>query len=249
MALTTPDLMLLDKAEPGKKVTGLVPGGSYDRLVEAGLIDADHKLTGKGAKFLGSLRAAVVELQRGVPFARRKAVDGAKGAAPRSTPIGWFTGTYAKKQWIANGACFILGKPDKSMEAQEGDSEVRHKVATILQSGTAGKPEDFVEMKPYAYQVADLGGMEMVWLISDDGAIAAPMQAIFFDLIKEKFPTATFYVHRDRFGSGTMDNQMFVARVTNRGLKNNIVALVMAVAGCPRPVHLEEKASGEMSGG
>lgn len=247
MNLELADLMLLDKAEAGQKLTGSVSGGSYERLAEHGFIDERRFLTGKGAKFLGSLRKAVVEQQRGIAFARRKRNEADQAALPRSTPIGWFTGTYAKKQWIANGAAFIVGKPGKTMDSQAGDSEIRHKVATILQTGTAGKPEDFVDVEPYAFQVVGLGGIEMVWLKSADGTIIGAVQAMFFDLIKERYPTATFCAHRERFMSGALENQMFAAKVTNRGVKNNIVALVMALGGGARPELVEEQ-SGELSG-
>jgi len=235
MVLQLEDLMLLNKAESGQRLEMHDPV-VLERLQSKGLIGEEYCLTEKGEHLQSRLREVVEEQQRGVPFERRWKKNAVHEAAmPRSTQIGWFTGSYAKKSYLTNGALFLLGRPDKSMDAVKGDSEIRHKVAVILQSCTAGKPEEFVEVKPYAFQVLGLGKMEIVWLRSEDGSIVGSVQAMFYDLVKYRYPTARFSAHRERFLNGNFAHQVFAVQVVNRGLKNNIVALVMALAGGSRP--------------
>jgi len=247
------DLMWLYQLEPDQKVIAKKGDdqaqASLERMTEAGVI-RDGMLTENGKAYREKLVNRVEELKVGVPVSQRAKNQADKAAHPQSTALGWLTGVHAKKPYITNGAVFILGKPGKEMEATEADSDFRQKMAAILNSHTAGKPEEFEELIPYAYQIADLGGMEFIWLSSKntdpEQIFLVPVQAMYIDLIKDRYPSATFWVNPKKWATEKVGDQMVIARVTNRGMKNNIVAMVLPVQGPPKAPVFGGRLSGDV---
>lgn len=241
---------------PGPKA--VAARGTIGRLTAAGFL-ADSGMTEKGKETHSRLVKTVNTLKAGVDVTKRVKTDVAKATDPKCTVMGWVTGTHAKKPYITNGAVFILGKPSKEMNAVEAPADLRMKVSALLNTHTSGKLDDYLEVKPYAYQISDLGGMEFIWLRSVEmslgidekedllmGALMVPIQAMFVDLIRDRYPSTTFWVKPKRYLAGNLSDHVVVARVTNRGIKNNVVALVIAVAGAPTPPVLEGGDSGDV---
>lgn len=228
--------------------TGVIDAGSDSRkrLMEAQLIDETGHLTVTGTEVYEKLRETVARLKSGVPVEQRKKSDASAAEKPYSTQLGWVSGVYSKKAYITNGAIFILGHSEKSMEAKEADPGLRHALASLLQKHLAGKPEDFVQIEPKVYQIADLGGMEFIWLADEKNELRIPVQSMYVDMIKARYPSATFWVHGERFKSGKYADCLMLARVTNRGIKNNVVALVIGVVGVSVPELLKGDNIGDM---
>lgn len=234
------DLTLMYGMEPGGGITApksVEDKASIARLTEVGFL-ADGVMTEAGKEFHAKVVKRLDELKAGIPIDGRSKPQPGKATQPKSTVLGWLTGTHAKKDYVTNGAVFILGKPGKEMEAKEGPSDFRQKVSALLNTHTAGKLEDYVEVVAYSYQLAELGGMELIWLaekeFTAEPLAPIPVQAMYIDLIRDRYPSATFWVNSKRFASGKISDQILVARVTNRGIKNNVVALVIAVQGPPQ---------------
>ena len=203
------------------------------RLIEAGVAEADGTLTEYGKDLVHKVKSKVAALQKGIPFAKRVKNDSAAAMQPNSSFIGWFQAKFKDKTYITNGSLFLLGQPSKEMQATEADPAQRKGIATAIHTGTAGKKDDYTALFPWAYQMESLGGMELIWLSSEnvdpEQGVFVPVQAMFFDLIKERYPTASFWVHTKKAKDGDLLNNPIQARVTNRGIKNNVVALVMSV--------------------
>jgi hypothetical protein len=240
------DKVNLDAPKPGLDKQALkLSDETFQRLISANMINAGGLLTEHGRKTVVQLRATVGKLRQGVPFVMRVKTNAAAAERPTSSSIGWFTAEIKKKQYITNGALFLLGKPSKEMEAAPANAEQRQGIANAINSGTAGKKTDYAQLSPKVYQVAGIGGMELAWLFSEDDSIAMAIQAMFFDLIKERYPTATFWAHSKK-AAAKETLVPIQARVTNRGLKNNVVALVMPVE-VEWPAPKTEEPSGELS--
>ena len=247
------DLMVLNSSD-GEALNWKVQRVSQDsqlRLLEAGIADETGALTEYGKEFTLKVKAKVSVLRKGIPFAKRVKNDSTAAMQPNSSYIGWFQAKFKEKTYVTNGSLFLLGQPSKEMQAKEADAEQRKGIATAIHTGTAGKKDDYMQLTPYAYQVETFGGMEFIWLASEntdpEQGVFVPIQAMFFDLIKERYPTASFWVHAKKAKEHDLLNNPIQARVTNRGLKNNVVALVMAVeTGAPIPIL--EDTHGEVSG-
>jgi hypothetical protein len=188
------------------------------RLPKLGLTDAKGYLTEKGLELAENTVEKVKLLRNGLPIEKRKKTD---PKAILNSELPWVVGLIKKKDWVSNGELFILGKPEKGMEAVKGSSELRQLMPTIV--AKAASPKDLVEIEPKIWQMYDIGGLDFVWLNDDkgEGMTFVPIQSKYLDYIKDRYPSGKFFIRRKKADS------VIQVRVTNRGLKNNIVALVM----------------------
>jgi hypothetical protein len=198
--------------------------GMRERLEEAELIGNGNKLTQKALTLVESVKPKLEELKAGVPVQRR-ARDDSKDAES-SDAREWVSGSYRHKPWMCNGEVLILGKASKEMKATEGSSNVRSSVAATFHQFCAGRSTEFVAVEPFAYQVDPVSWFQMLWLRSEDGQTVA-VQTKYFDLIKQRYPSASFFLRTKMPADGKVPPLQ--ARVVNRGLKNNVVALLMPV--------------------
>ncbi len=222
-----------------------VPKEGQERILAAGITDEKGALTEYGKDFVMKLKSKILLLKGGIPFKHRVKNEAMAAMLPSSSWIGWFQAKFKDKTYITNGALFLLGQPSKEMEAVEASAEQRKGIATAIHTGTAGKKDEYTKLVPTVYQVEEFGGIELVWLVSQDGSMGVAIQAMFFDLIKERYPTASFWVHTKKAQEKDLLHSPVQARVTNRGLKNNVVGLVMAW-NTSLPLPKLEEAHGEV---
>jgi len=226
MKLRRADLLMLSKANEEKGTVDffdrnvVVDPESVHRIQRAGLADAKGVMTENGLKLAKAVMAKLHVLRAGVPFSERKSLMDS-----RASYYGpWFTGTLSKKAYLTNGYLFMLSRPMKQIDsAEQGSPELRQKVPGMVASSISEKK--VVELLPHTWVVFELGVFEVVWLADKDEKVFVPLNVAFMDLVKAKYQSARMYV---KAGSKGWDPIQF--RVRNRGLKNNVVAIVMPVA-------------------
>ncbi len=210
MTLKYADMVALSQADDGVLVQ---EPGTLTRLVEADLMDEDGKLTDQGEALFQKLKAREKMLRTGIPVERRKVGD--KLAILEGSAL-WATGRVSNQPLVTNGEVIFVGKPIKAMEAKPAPPEVKKRFPQTIAACLKGK---FVQLWPHTFQLKKLGEFEMIWLANKDQSVKIPIQVKYFDFLADKFPKGMW------FGQDVVSAVQ--VRVTNRGLKNNVVALLM----------------------
>jgi hypothetical protein len=222
MDLRQADLVLVSNADPEElkvdfgKIVPLRDPLSPDRLVEAGLVDKTGKFTDSGKGFYEKLMAKVAVLKGGVPLERRKLGEPKKLLEYECR---WNTGTLKKQPYFTNGEVFVIGKPEAAMQTRKGSSELRQAVPNTLRTSLAG---DFEEVFPVAWQTLVFGDLEVIWLVNEKQENPVAMQVMYFDYLKKRFPKGKYFVAVEPTASTPIQ-----IRVRNKGIKDNVCALVM----------------------
>ena len=222
MDLRQADLVLVSEADPKEmmvdfgSVKPLADPLSPDRLVDTGIVDHAGKFTEKGKAFYDKLSARIDELKKGVPLERRRLAE-PKKLMEYECP--WNTGTIKKQTYFTNGELFVLGKPETVMKSKKGSSELRQAVPNTLRSSLAG---DFEEVFPAAWQTLVFGDLEVIWLCNKEQKNPVAMQTMYFDYLNKRFPKGKYFNAVEPTASTPIQ-----IRVRNKGIKNNVCALIM----------------------
>lgn len=222
MALEYMDIVALSRAEgrqlqldPSYGVLVEDPG-TLPRLIEAGLITQNGSLTEAGVTMHKQIRSREESLQRGIPAKRRVKLD------PKAVISGdyrWATGKVTNQPICTNGELIYVGKPTDAMKAEQAPADIRKRFPKTIATCLKGKFEQFW---PHTYQVKKLGELEMVWLANASQEIFIPIQVKYYDFLTEKFKKGSWF--------GIDDISAVQMRVKNRGLKDNVVGLLMPFA-------------------
>lgn len=234
MALQRQDLVALSNADPKTKKIDyankllVLDTESVVRLKEEGYCDKKGNLTDKGVKAYDALQKKIEILKAGVPFTDRKNADHQR-IADSANP--WKVGTIKKKEYMTDGFFFCYGKPFRRMMAEKGSSDLRKKMPIIVNKVAGMK--NLTEIVPHTWMVHTFGGAELIWLVDKSEKLLVPVQTMYFDFLKFKYPSATFYTTKD--GEGKTPIQ---CRVANRGITNDVVGIIMPLEiddTVPRP--------------
>lgn len=204
-------------------------------LTENGLSTEFGDLTPKGVKAAKVVKKKFGAFKKGIPVEERVRSEAQTIERHDIGHISWTFGEYCRKMYVTNGDFLFLGKPFKSMKASEGLAKTRQVIASMLLSQCSGRSSEFLELTPALYQVDKTDTVQMVWLVSKNPELAIAVQAMYFDFVREKFPKAVFWIKHRRWLAG--EKVPVLARVTNKGLKNNVTALIMPldmeIKDCP----------------
>jgi len=210
------DLVALSKAKNGKLDINdrdvFLDPYSRVRLEEAKMIDSKGVLTPTGLKTFDQLKARVAALMGGIHFEDRVVRE---GDPVIHTTSPWLIGQACKQSVVSNGELLVMGKPFKWMGATQAVAEKKQVFQRVVDSGATK-----VSMKlfPHTYQMLDLGGMEIIWFANKEQDTFVAAQAGYYDVVMARYGSASCYLSKD--------HAMIQARVRNRGLKNNVVALL-----------------------
>lgn len=217
MSLTKKDLALLIHIDKDPE-SDLVPEADerIKRLLKAGLIDESIDLTAEGVEAIERIQTLTEKLSRGIPMAERKQVDPEKVYTDRAVAL-WRTGTVGKKPVVTDGTMIYVGKPVAGMKAEKGSTDARKMLPRIV----AQQKGDYVEVTPTYYQTnGKVLGIELVWLENKEAGVRAAIQAMYYDFVLNKFPSAKWLA--------TNEKVAVKASVKGKGItKDNVVALVM----------------------
>lgn len=210
MSLKYVDMIALSRADDGTVVDH---PGSLERLVEADLMDGDGRLTDQGEALYQKLKEKEKTLRAGIPAERRTKGD---KKAVLTGDYRWTTGRVSNQPIVTNGEVIFVGKPIKAMEIYKAPADVKKRFPQTIAACLKGV---FEEIWPHTYQLKRLGEFEMIWLVSKDQSVKIPIQVKYFDFLADKFPKGKW------FGQDAVSPVQI--RVKNRGLKDNVVALLM----------------------
>lgn len=229
MALQRTDVVALSKANPETMSLDfnsraiMTDPDTRNRLIAAKLIVKGGKLTKKGIVQFEKVMERLGVLREGVSINERKVT--ASNAIFLDEKPAWFYGEASQKPWVANTEVLFLGrKPDKAMNAEKGTSSQRKSVPVTLRGVLKGKKDKTLEVKPYAFQMDEFDGIELIWLKDADDILFIPLQAKYFDYIQDRFPKVTYHIDEDNNGNSAVQ-----LRVKNQGIKFNCVGLIMPV--------------------
>ena len=244
MTLQRQDLVALSNADPKTKKIDyankllVLDTESVIRLKDAEYCDEKGSLTDKGVKAYEQLQKKIAVLKAGVPFTDRKNADHQR-IADSANP--WKVGVIKKKDYMTDGFFFMYGKPFRRMMAEKGGSDLRKKMPIIVNK--VASMTGLIELLPHTWMVHTFGGAELIWMATKDEKLIVPVQTMYFDFLKYKYPSATFYTTKD--GAGKTPIQ---CRVANRGVTNDVVGIIMPLEiddGVPRPKLYWRGADGE----
>ena len=226
--LSFDDLLVLNRADLKREVLdmkSLSDESSLVRFVEVGLADDEGKLSKKGLKMVEALRTLMEGFVKGVPMDKRIRNEHKEAEHPNSSSMGWIFGECRKKAYITNSEMLLIGRPTKSMRATEGKSSTRQSISNMLTSNCAGRPSEFTELLPFAFQLDKETNTQFIWMKSKDGEVIQAIQSMYYDLALQRYPTATFHVNVKK----ETKYPSIQVRVTNRGWKNNVVGFIMVL--------------------
>ena len=203
----------------------------FHNLREAGLLGDGLFLTQKGIKAVKAVKQKINECFVGVPLDKRIKGDPKEAEKDADSQLGWVYGDYKKKEYVTNGNILLITKSTKLMKAEKGSSTVRFNASTLIAKYCSGKPSELVGLEPYAYQVDQSMEVQLVWLVSRDKQVKVAVQAKYYDLVKEKFPAASFSIKLRSYLEGTLTPVL--ARVVGKGIQNNIMAIIMPMTAEP----------------
>lgn len=209
MSLKYVDMVALSRADDGLTHDA----ESLGRLVEADLATEDGRLTDQGEALFQKLKTKEKMLRAGIPVERRTKGD------KKAILVGdyrWTTGRVSNQPIVTNGEVIFVGKPIKAMETIKASAEVRKRFPKTIAACLKGVFEEF---RPHTYQLKRLGELEMIWLANKDQDVKIPIQVKYYDFLVDKFPKGKW------FAQDVVSPVQI--RVTNRGLKDNVVALLM----------------------
>lgn len=162
---------------------------SIIRIANAKMADERGNLTEKGVAAATKLQDRVKLLRRGVPFTQRKKSNHFKVAESEGP---WLSGTLKKRQYISDGRMFLFDpRPYSSMDVKQGGPEFRMAIPRMVSSVLAKK--NLVLVEPVIWQVQTLGGLEIIWMADAEKSTVVPLQAMYFDYVKKKYPQSNFY--------------------------------------------------------
>ena len=121
MALKYVDMIALSRVEDGTVAEHV---GSLERLIEAGLMEADGRLTEQGQDLFEKLKKKEEMLRAGIPAERR--TKGNKKAF-LDGDYHWTTGRVSNQPIVTNGEVIYVGKPIKAMELYKAPASVKKK--------------------------------------------------------------------------------------------------------------------------
>jgi hypothetical protein len=222
------DLLVLNQSDRKRQVLNMATlsdVSSLSRIVEAGLSDDQGKLTTKGVKAVEMVESIIRQFAAGVPLSKRKYNEAKEVERPMVGAMSWSTGEYQKKPYFTNSELIMMGRTTKVMRASSGLSSTRKSVADTITSIVAGKPSEFVELTFFLFQLDVKTGTQYIWMSSKDGKLVVPIQAMYFDFVRERYPSCTFHTNVKK----PTQYPSVQVRVTNRGWKNNVVALIMSL--------------------
>jgi hypothetical protein len=184
----------------------------YEEMVRL-LSTPEDDLSEAEGKKLEQIRTVVVpKLKAGVPFEKRGWQD--PKAVVNSNK--WLTGTVSRKPIACNGEMLFVGKPRSPMFAEQAPSDTRQRLPQTVASCLKGR---FQPVQPHTYQIEELGLVELVWMANAKQEFFVAIQAKYHDFLIDRFPKLSW------FAKSQYDSVQ--ARVQNRGLKDNVVAIVM----------------------
>lgn len=210
MTLKYADMVALSKADDGLLEDD---AESLGRLVKADLMTEDGRLTDEGEALFQKVKTKEKLLRAGIPVERRTTSD--KTAILEGSAL-WATGRVSNQPLVTNGEVIFVGKPITAMAAKPAPPDVKKRFPQTIAACLKGK---FVQLWPHSFQLKRLGEFEMIWLANKDQSVKIPIQVKYFDFLADKFPKGKW------FGQDVVSAVQI--RVTNRGLKNNVVALLM----------------------
>ena len=221
MTLKRVDVGILSRYNPEKSTVTLLNADATVRLLDHALIDPGGKLTQKGLKVAENAAKKIAVLRKGIPFAKRAQPN---PKALQEAGHVWHTGVLSKKPYMTDKSLLILGKPTGEMAASQGSPDLRQRVPSTISACAAAK--DMVQLDAYMLQMIDLAEADfttLVWMVDTAQTTKVPIQLMYYDFIKDRYPSCRFYGSKGIFLSPLQ------ARVTNRGLQKNIVALIQPV--------------------
>jgi hypothetical protein len=222
------DLLILNGSDQKRQVLDMASisdVGSLNRIVEAGLSDEQGKLTGKGVKAVEMVKKIIGQIVEGIPLRKRKYFEAEEVEKSKCGVMEWMFGEYQKKVYVTNSEIIMIGRPVKSMHASEGRSSVRKNAGDLINSHTSGKNSEFVELVKFLYQLDMETATQFIWMASKDGKRITAIQAKYFDYMKKKYPSCSFFVNVKK----PQEYPVVQVRVLNRGWKNNVVGLIMTL--------------------
>jgi hypothetical protein len=228
--LSFDDLIFLWEADQKRNKVNVASSLAQDAiptLLEKGLINEDGYFTDLGIKAHKKIMDFFARMEKGIPLEERVRNDVKKAVQAKSGIMGWVFGEYLKQTYCTNSDIILVGKPVKPMRAAQGLSSTRSAAAAVIKSSlAAGKPLDFVELHPFAFQFCPESHTQFLWMESHPRGSAEllqyAIQAMYYDYIMDRFPKASFYINykkEEKF-------KPIQVRVTNRGWRN-VVALIM----------------------
>lgn len=191
---------------------------SLTRLRKAKLLELKgNKLTTAGIAMAKKVKAKEELIRKGLPIGDRKTED---PVAIFSVPDHkWFHGQVAKKDYVTDGSLVVIGSVDKKFDAQKGSPELRQEIPVVIKQTAINK--GFIPANATHYAMTALDGIEVIWLTGEDEATIVPIFAPYYDFLTTKFPSGKWFV------TELEDDGPVQLRVTNKGLKNNVVAVIM----------------------
>jgi hypothetical protein len=221
MALTHEDLITMSKVDLETKKIDYgnrlisVDSESILRLTEGEYCDKKGNLTEKGLALCEQIQEKEKVLRRGVPLEDRKRADPLKVAYSEGK---WLTGTYRDKKYLCDGYYFLYGSAYASMKAKLGSGQFRKYIPTMLSKVLSMK--DAVEVIPKIWQLQTIGGLEIIWLFSEDGKMRVPIHAMYYDFTIKKYPSA-------KFCALSKPGTPIQVRVKQRGVPQDVVGIIM----------------------
>jgi len=186
------------------------------RLIESEAIRKDGSLSDTTLEMVKKMKVQLEKMRVGVPVRSRKSVDFKKALSGEQK---WLIGRVARQPVISNGHMVLLGTKMKGMDAEVGSKSfkngVQKSVAKLIQS------KGYVEVFPDIWQLKDIGGLEVIWLVSKDESVMVSIQAMYYDLVMKRYPNCVW------FGKSQKSALQARSRKSGYGLNNGVVAVVM----------------------
>ncbi|RLA80263.1 MAG: hypothetical protein DRG33_02685 [Deltaproteobacteria bacterium] len=187
--------------------------GSVGRLVRAGIVENDGRLTKAGLALLDKVRKTEALLQKGVPFEKRTKADPKKMLTDGR--LQWKTGKVSSKAILTNSEVLFIGTAKKKFDPKPGSTELKRKLHLTVAKALRG---EFQEVWPHTFQIENLGGIEIIWLSNAEQNLWVAIQAKYYDFLRDRYPTGRWFA--------ASAEKTVQVRVRNRGWKDGVVALV-----------------------
>jgi len=165
-----------------------------DRLIDEGITDNTFKLTDVGKQVQTKIVARLEELKSGVPFADRK-INEPELVKFEGT---WKHGLMLKTRYITNGVLWTFGNGFKdNMPVTALPNEQIKPIATLIRKhANVVKPMKGIEVFPNVWKVlGNLDEHDLIIFADKDGSELITIDAVYYDFVMFRYPTARFYVH------------------------------------------------------
>lgn len=190
------------------------------RLQEEKLVDAKGTLTELGKNVLAETKKVLEKSAQGVPFNKRKWAGKSLSIALRVMgEAHWATATFMKKTLVTNEQILFVTESlpwIKVAELPKASAELRQKLPLLW-----GRMKNLIQLFPHTFQIDTPTplAVQFMWLCDIYQENFVAMAVPYYDAMRQKFPTATFWrpsvTETPRLGSF---EPVFV-KIRNQGVK------------------------------